>query len=119
VGGLGGSAPQHYDDRPGEGGAATEQVQPEVVDPTRAYSNIKAQVRQLEELITKLPSLDAPVQVSAERPMPRRIKRLTEAQTQELVEGYEAGKTVYELGEEFGIARQTVGKILKDRKSVV
>ena len=47
--------------------------------------------------------------------MPARVKRLTEAQTQELVEGYEAGKTVYELGEEFGIARQTVGKILKRR----
>jgi len=32
VGGLGGSAPQYYDGRPGEGGAATEQGRPEVVE---------------------------------------------------------------------------------------
>ncbi|HEX6074206.1 MAG TPA: helix-turn-helix domain-containing protein [Micromonosporaceae bacterium] len=32
---------------------------------------------------------------------------------QRLIEGYQAGATVYELGAQFGIARQTVGKILK------
>ncbi|WP_343063804.1 helix-turn-helix domain-containing protein [Haloechinothrix aidingensis] len=31
----------------------------------------------------------------------------------QLVAGYEAGATVYELGDRFGISRQTVGKILK------
>ncbi|WP_245267020.1 helix-turn-helix domain-containing protein [Saccharomonospora piscinae] len=30
-----------------------------------------------------------------------------------LIEGYEAGATIYELGDQFGISRQTVGKILK------
>lgn len=30
-----------------------------------------------------------------------------------MIEGYEAGDTVYELGDQFGISRQTVGKILK------
>jgi DNA-directed RNA polymerase specialized sigma24 family protein len=45
--------------------------------------------------------------------MPGRVKRLSEKQVQQLIEGYEGGATVYELGEQFGISRQTVGKILK------
>jgi DNA invertase Pin-like site-specific DNA recombinase len=55
--------------------------------------------------------LDAPVRRSPERP--NRLKRLSEEQVQQLAEGYEAGATVYELGDQFGISRQTVGKILK------
>ncbi len=81
------------------------------MDPTGAYSNIKLQVRQLESLRQQLPSLDAPVRRSPERP--NRLKRLSEEQVQQLAEGYEAGATVYELGDQFGISRQTVGKILK------
>jgi Mn-dependent DtxR family transcriptional regulator len=47
--------------------------------------------------------------------MPGRTKRLNEGQVQQLIAGYEAGATVYELGDRFGISRQTVGKILKRR----
>lgn len=71
------------------------------------------QVRQLESLRQQLPSLDAPVRRTSERRNPRRAKRLNEAQVQQLAAGYEAGATVYELGKQFGISRQTVGKLLK------
>jgi DNA-directed RNA polymerase specialized sigma24 family protein len=41
------------------------------------------------------------------------VKRLSEEQVQQLVEGYETGATVYQLARQFGIARQTVSKVLK------
>lgn len=85
------------------------------MDPGGTYSNIKLQVRQLESLRGQLPSLDEPVRRSPERPRPGRVKRLSHDQVQQLIEGYEAGATVYELGERFGINRKTVGKILKRR----
>jgi hypothetical protein len=44
--------------------------------------------------------------------MPGRAKQLDARQVQELIDGYQAGATVYELGNRFGISRQTVGKIL-------
>jgi DNA-directed RNA polymerase specialized sigma24 family protein len=71
------------------------------------------QVKQLKFLRQQLPSLDAPVRRSPERPMPGRVKRLNEEQLQQLIEGYQAGATVYELGDQFGINRKTVGKLLK------
>jgi len=86
------------------------------VDPAGAYSNIKLQVRQLESLRRQLPSLDAPVLRSPERPMPGRVKRLSKEEVQQLIEGYEGGATVYELGDRFGIKRQTVSVILKRRE---
>jgi len=45
----------------------------------------------------------------------RRVVRLTEAQLDRLVEGYLEGKSVYELGRQFGIARQTVSEHLHRR----
>ena len=42
----------------------------------------------------------------------RQVVRLTGAQLDRLVEGYLAGKSVYELGRQFGIARQTVSEHL-------
>ena|GEM_PF-1320827 len=45
----------------------------------------------------------------------RQVVRLTEAQLDRLVENYLAGKTVYELGRQFGIARQTVSEHLHRR----
>jgi len=45
----------------------------------------------------------------------KQLVRLTEAQLDRLVEGYLAGKTVYELGRKFGITRLTVSLHLKRR----
>jgi len=42
----------------------------------------------------------------------RQVVRLTDAQIDRLVEGYLAGKTVYELDVMFGISRQTVSEHL-------
>ncbi|WP_454853309.1 helix-turn-helix domain-containing protein [Promicromonospora soli] len=39
--------------------------------------------------------------------------RQLEALLRQIVEGYEAGATVYELGDQFGIDRKRVGRILK------
>lgn len=86
-----------------------------MVDPAGAYSNIKLQVRHLESLRRQLPSLDVPLSCPPKRPKPGRVKRLSEEEVQLLIEGYEAGATVYELGDRFGISRQTVGKLLKRR----
>jgi len=84
-----------------------------LVDLGGTYYNTKAQVSALESLLRKLPSLDSPTKLSPDRPKPRRARQLDDEQMKLLIEGYQAGATVYELGERFGISRQTVGKILK------
>jgi hypothetical protein len=43
---------------------------------------------------------------------PGRAKQLQEEQAQKLIAAYKVGATVYQLGRQFGIARQTVSKIL-------
>jgi hypothetical protein len=40
---------------------------------------------------------------------PRRARQLDGEEVQQLIDGYRAGATVYELGDQFGINRQTVG----------
>ncbi|MDQ1039933.1 Mn-dependent DtxR family transcriptional regulator [Streptomyces sp. V3I8] len=41
------------------------------------------------------------------------MRKLDDDQVHALIAGYKAGATVYQLGDRFGISRQTVGKILK------
>ncbi|MDT0307556.1 hypothetical protein RM780_11350 [Streptomyces sp. DSM 44917] len=82
------------------------------MEQRRTYYNTKMQVRLLEALLAKLPSLDAPVRQPATRSKPGRVKHLDAAQTQKLIAGYRGGATVYELGREFGVSRQTVSTIL-------
>jgi hypothetical protein len=43
----------------------------------------------------------------------RQVRRLSEAQIEDMAGQYRNGKTVYELAPIFGIARQTVGIILR------
>jgi DNA invertase Pin-like site-specific DNA recombinase len=78
-----------------------------------AYSNPKAQVSALVTLLAKLPNPSEPCRTRQIQRKPERAKQLDADQVQELIAGYEAGATVYELGERFGISRQTVGKILR------
>jgi hypothetical protein len=76
------------------------------------YSNIKDQVRALEELREKLPSLDTPEPSVIKRDRPRRARQLRADQVEQLVADYRSGATVYELGDRFGIERRTVSNIL-------
>jgi hypothetical protein len=89
-----------------------ERHRPGWVELRRRYYNTKMQVRQLEGLLRKLPSPDAPVKASANRRKPGRARQLDNKQVRRLIGGYEDGATVYELGDRFGIARQTVGRLL-------
>lgn len=77
-----------------------------------AYSNTKTQLRALEALLRKLPKQGS---LAPGRPRPRKpgtARQLDAEQTQKLIAGYQAGATVYELGDRFRINRRTVGKIL-------
>ncbi|GLZ30917.1 hypothetical protein Lesp02_31060 [Lentzea sp. NBRC 105346] len=76
------------------------------------YSNIKDQVRALEELHEKLPSLDAPEPSSIKRDRPRRARQLGADQIEQLIADYQSGATVYQLGDRFSIERRTVSNIL-------
>ncbi|HEX5115945.1 MAG TPA: hypothetical protein VFW65_12175 [Pseudonocardiaceae bacterium] len=78
-----------------------------------AYYNPKDQVKALEQLREKLPSLDTLLPATAKRDRPRRARQLGAEQIQELIAGYQAGSTVYELGAQFGIERRTVSNILR------
>lgn len=76
------------------------------------YYNTKTQVRALEALIRKLPKPGSPVPKRPKRARPGSARQLGASQTQELIAAYRAGSTVYQLGDQFGIDRRTVGKIL-------
>ncbi|WP_233611392.1 hypothetical protein [Amycolatopsis sp. WAC 01376] len=68
----------------------------------------KDQVRVLEELREKLPSLDTPEPSSIKRDRPRRVRQLRADQVEQLIAGYRSGETVYGLGDWFGIERRTL-----------
>jgi hypothetical protein len=82
------------------------------VDLGGTYYNTKPQVEALETLLRKLPDPTEPAPPPVDRPKPRRARQLDADQVQELIAGYQAGATVYELGVRFGIDRRTVGSIL-------
>lgn len=76
------------------------------------YSNTKDQVRALELLCEKLPSLDNLVPTPTRRDRPRRARQLGSDQVEQLIAAYQSGSTVYELAKMFGIERRTVSAIL-------
>jgi hypothetical protein len=84
----------------------------EAVDLGGTYYNTKPQLEALETLLRKLPDPTEPAPPSVDRPKPRRARQLDADQVQELIAGYQAGATVYELGDRFGIERRTVSNIL-------
>jgi hypothetical protein len=83
-----------------------------IVDLGGTYYNTKPQVEALETLLRKLPDPAAPAPPPVDRPKPGRARQLDADQVQELIAGYQAGSTVYELGARFGVDRRTVSKIL-------
>jgi DNA-directed RNA polymerase specialized sigma24 family protein len=82
------------------------------VDLGGPYSKTEQQVSELEALIRKLPDPASPVRRPLRRRVPGTAKQLEPDHVQELIEGYQAGATVYELGARFGIERRTVSNIL-------
>ena len=82
------------------------------VDPRGRYYNTTAQVSKLEALIARLPAQRAPSPHTPKRSKPRRARQLSDEQVGELIEGYKAGATVYDLAERFKINRKTVSSIL-------
>lgn len=77
-----------------------------------AYYNTKAQVSALETLLKKLPKPGSPVPKRPGSRRPGTARQLDAEQTQALIDAYQAGATVYQLGPQFGIDQRTVGKIL-------
>jgi hypothetical protein len=77
------------------------------------YYNPKPQVEALEKLRRKLPDPGVPAPPPAKRRRPGRIRHLESDQVEKLIAGYQAGATVYELGDLFRIDRKTVSGILR------
>jgi DNA-directed RNA polymerase specialized sigma24 family protein len=82
------------------------------VEKPGPYYNPQAQLSALTALLRKLPELDAPVRSSRDRRTPRQARQLDDQRVQQLIQEYQAGATVYELGERFGVSRQTVSRHL-------
>lgn len=76
------------------------------------YYNTKHQVSELESLITKLPEASGPLRPGRRGRRPGSARQLDSQQVRELIAGYAAGATVYQLGEQFGVDRRTVTRIL-------
>lgn len=92
------------------GGLVRELLQ--AVEKRGAYYNTKAQVSALEALLKRLPKPGSPAPKRPRRRSPGTARQLDAGQTQALIDAYQAGATVYQLGPQFGIDRRTVGKIL-------
>ena len=84
-----------------------------MVDLGGAYYNPKPQVEALEKLLRKLPDPGTPAPPPTKRPKPGRIRRLEPDHIEQLVARYQAGATVYELSDQFGIDRKTVSRTLR------
>jgi len=85
----------------------------DMVDLGGTYYNTKPQVEALEKLLRKLPDPTAPAPPPTQRHQPRRIRHLPPDQVEKLIASYQAGATVYELGDLFEIDRKTASRILR------
>ncbi len=83
------------------------------MDPGGAYYNPTAQVSELEALLKRLPDPSVPYPRRPSKAVPGTAKQLDADQVQELIAGYQAGATVYQLGERFSIDRKTVSLVLR------
>ena len=78
------------------------------MDPGGRYYDTKDQVSELELLLGKLPDPTAPVPKRPMRRIPGRARQLSADQVEELIAGYQAGATVYDLGDRFILKRNGV-----------
>ena len=75
--------------------------------------NDRYRLQALKYLIRTLPDPGSPEPKREPRSVHGIAKRLKEAQVKDLIGEYQAGATVYELGDRYGIDRKTVSKILR------
>lgn len=73
-------------------------------------ANRPYQEKRLRELLARAPTV---VSEPARRPQRRVQRRLNSTEVGELIIGYQAGRTVYELAEQFQIKRDTVSRHLE------
>ena len=69
-------------------------------------------VSELESLLSGLPDASKPLRPARRGRVPGFARQLEGQQVRELIADYQAGATVYQLGDEFGIDRRTVSEIL-------
>lgn len=74
------------------------------------WSNLSEQGERLQNLVEMVPS--GPVEPIARTPK-RVSRRLRQAEIEKVVAGYRAGASVYKLGRQFQIHRDTVASILE------
>lgn len=77
------------------------------------YYNTKHQLSELESLLTRLPDASKPLRPARRGRSPGSARQLDSQQVQELISGYAAGATVYQLGDRFDIDWRTVSQILQ------
>ena len=75
-------------------------------------SNTAFLAKRLEQLLAQLPPRREPA-TKRQEPLPDTLPRLSRVRAAALVADYEAGATVYQLAEQYGVHRQTVSRILK------
>ncbi|MEA5118730.1 MAG: hypothetical protein VB036_14115 [Propionicimonas sp.] len=100
----------------GRGSSLVRGVGPDGTYYTKADDrpmDVKRLAIELEELIAKLPSEDAPEHPRHE-PRPLTARQLRPQQIEELKQNYLAGATAKELGERFGLNRQSVARVLRN-----
>jgi site-specific DNA recombinase len=74
------------------------------------YSNHCEQGERLRDLVEMLPNGPSRAKVQTKKQIHRRLRR---SEIDELLAGYKAGATVYQLAERFGIHRETVSLLLE------
>ena len=74
-----------------------------LVEKPRRYYNTKQQVGKLEALLRQLPAPSTPARPGRRRSVPGTARQLEPGQVEDLIAGYLAGQTVYQLGEQFGV----------------
>lgn len=72
------------------------------VDLGEGHYNRRRLVNKLEALLKTLPSRTIPPRPARRGRRPGTERQLDELQVEKLIAGYQAGATVYQLGEEFG-----------------
>jgi hypothetical protein len=85
------------------------------VGVVEALAHRSIQVRRLLERASTWPSAAQGNAACLPGTHYRTARQLRPVEVDELVQGYEAGATVFQLGDRFGIDRRTVGKHLRAR----